>query len=87
LRFQGGHGSNREHTWRYWAWPLPVDGRLAFVCEWPEFGIDETRQSLDAALFTDALRSARPIWPNWDGGLLHIHQLGNGVVKDPPPEE
>jgi hypothetical protein len=48
---------------RWWAWPLPPGGPLEFVCEWPAFGMAETRAGIDAQLILDAARrSVRP-WP------------------------
>ena len=28
---------------RWWVWPLPPDGPLEFICQWPVYGIGETR--------------------------------------------
>lgn len=59
---RGGGGS--EHTWsmRFWLWPLPPDGPLTFVIEWPQFQIPETQASIDAAEIRTAAERARPIW-------------------------
>jgi hypothetical protein len=48
---------------RWWAWPLPPGGPLEFVCEWPEFGIAETRAGIDAQLILDAARRSVQLWP------------------------
>ena len=58
--FLGG-GGPRSHFSRWRAWPLPPPGPLESVCEWPTFGIAETRASIDAAR-----RSVRP-WPEDEG--------------------
>ena len=62
----GGSGSNLEYTWRYHASPLPTDGQLSFVCEWPEFGVEETRHQVDAVDLQAALARAEPLWPPSD---------------------
>jgi hypothetical protein len=40
---------------------------VTFVCEWPEFGIEETRHHIDAQLILDAARLATPILPRKPG--------------------
>lgn len=40
--FMGG-GGPRSFFSRWWAWPLPPAGPMEFVCEWPTYGIAETR--------------------------------------------
>jgi hypothetical protein len=47
---------------RWWAWPLPPAGRLEFVTEWAEFGITETRASIDAQLILDAAARSVQLW-------------------------
>jgi hypothetical protein len=42
---------------RWWMWPLPPAGPLEFVCEWPAFGIAESRTGIDAQLILDAAAS------------------------------
>ncbi len=49
-------GGPRSHFSRWWAWPLPPSGPLECVCEWPTFGIAETRAGIDAQLILDAAR-------------------------------
>src|SRR5256885_6760927 len=48
---------------RYWVWPLPPPGPVAFVCEWPAFGIPESRAELHARLILDAAARAVELWP------------------------
>jgi hypothetical protein len=64
--FMGG-GGPRSFFSRWWAWPLPPAGLMEFVCEWPTYGIAETRAGLDAQLILDAARRSIPLWPE-DGG-------------------
>jgi hypothetical protein len=83
LQSGGGGGGDRSFSLRYWAWPVPTAGPLAVICEWPEYDIGEIRTEVPAELFAAALDQAHPIWPDWDGGLVHIAELGNGVVGEP----
>jgi hypothetical protein len=59
-----GGGGGRRHDMSYWVWPLPPSGPLTFVCEWPRFGIRESRADVDGALIHDAARRAVPLWPD-----------------------
>jgi len=61
----GGGGDGRwEQGFR--VSPLPPEGPLAFVCEWPVAGIPETRSEIDSALVRDAAAEAVPLWPDDD---------------------
>jgi hypothetical protein len=63
LQRRGGGGTSHFQQLRWWAWPLPPVGPLKYVCQWPTYGITETRVSIDAQLILDAARrSVRP-WP------------------------
>jgi hypothetical protein len=64
--FLGG-GGPRSHFSRWWAWPLPPKGPLEFVCEWPAFGIAETRVGIEAQLIRDAAGSSIQLWPEDEG--------------------
>jgi hypothetical protein len=57
----GGGGGGR---WRQsmWIWPLPPRGRLTFVCQWPEAGIELTRAEIDAQLLLDAASRSQVIF-------------------------
>lgn len=59
----GGPRSYFSFT-RWWAWPLPPEGPLEFVCEWPIFGLAETRIGVDAQLILDAARRSVQPWPD-----------------------
>ncbi len=63
LRRGGGGGTANRQVLRFWAWPLPPPGPLEFICQWPTFGIAETRVSIDAQLILDAARRSVRIWP------------------------
>jgi hypothetical protein len=55
------------HSSRWWVWPLPPAGPVDFVCEWPVFGIPETRTTLDATPILDAARRSLQLWPENEG--------------------
>ena len=61
-------GGGGPHTFvsRWWLWPLPPAGPLEFVCEWPAFGIAESRTGIDAELILDAARRSVSLWPEDD---------------------
>jgi hypothetical protein len=63
LESGSGGGSDREYSTNYWAWPLPAEGDLRFLAEWPAFDIPETAASLDARLLADAATRAFAVWP------------------------
>jgi hypothetical protein len=64
--FAGGGGPHSFIS-RWWAWPLPPAGPLEFVCEWPAFGVAESRAGIDAQLVLDAARRSIRLWPE-NGG-------------------
>jgi hypothetical protein len=67
-----GGGSDRHYSWEYWAWPLPTDGELQFVCEWPAYGIPESFAPVDATVFVEAATRAFPVWPDDAGRASHL---------------
>lgn len=62
LMTDGGGGSGRRYEMSFWMWPLPPDGPVTFVCEWPARGIAESRTEVDARLIRDAAARAVPLW-------------------------
>jgi hypothetical protein len=64
---RGGGGSLERWQGSYWVWPLPPDGPLAFVCEWPVAAIPVTRYELDAARIRDAAARAQVLWEGGAG--------------------
>jgi hypothetical protein len=88
----GGGGGRRRHD--FWVWPLPPEGPLAFVCEWPAAGIPETRSEVDSALVRDAASHAVPLWsdtetPSDSGGWTSYgtHQVVLSAEPTSEPEE
>jgi hypothetical protein len=65
---EGGGGGGGRWRQGFWAWPLPPEGRLAFVCEWPLADIRETRSEIDSALLREAAAEATALWPDAEGG-------------------
>lgn len=68
---RGGGGG--MHTWemRFWTWPLPPAGSVAFVAEWPAEAIELTRGEIDGAVIRAAAEQAETLWP------------GSGILPDP----
>jgi hypothetical protein len=66
LTHRGGGGGDRTWNMRFWLWPLPPSGPLAFVAEWPLGGIPLTRVEVDAELILQASLTAEMLWP--EGG-------------------
>jgi hypothetical protein len=64
--FAGGGGPHSFIS-RWWTWPLPPGGPLEFVCEWPAFGIAESRTGIDGQVILDAARRSIRLWPETDG--------------------
>jgi hypothetical protein len=60
---EGGSGGGRHSRQDLWVWPLPPPGPVAFVCEWPQYGIPEARVEIDGHLIREAATEAKAIWP------------------------
>ncbi len=67
LQPRGGGGTSHSQLLRWWAWPLPPSGPLEFICQWPIYGIGETRVGIDAQLILDAARRSVQLWPEDEG--------------------
>lgn len=63
LMQRGGGGGDRRYDMRFWLWPLPPPGDLAFVTEWPEQGVELTRRAVDTTPMLEAAASAEELWP------------------------
>jgi hypothetical protein len=66
LQSRGGGGSSHAQLFQWWVWPLPPAGPLEFICQWPVYGIGETRIGIDGQLILDAARSSVQLWPEDD---------------------
>ncbi|SMH27922.1 hypothetical protein SAMN06295885_0072 [Rathayibacter oskolensis] len=60
-----GGGSDRFHTSEegLWLWPLPPEGPLELVVQWPDRGVPESRTVIDATSLRALAAEAAPIWP------------------------
>ena len=72
LEPRGGGGSDVEYEQEFWVWPLPEDGVVAFVCEWPAQGIPETRVEIEGELIAEAAARAQPVWSDLTGPTSHV---------------
>lgn len=59
---QGGSGSTGRWTQTFWLWPLPPDGPLSFVCEWPAADIGLSRANVERTLLRDAASRSQTLW-------------------------
>jgi hypothetical protein len=83
----GGGGGGRWHA-NFWVWPLPPEGPLAFVCEWPVAGIPETRREIDSAPIRDAAAAAVVLWADerrgGPGGITTFQRMRASSTSAPP---
>ena len=64
-------GTSHSQLFRWWVWPLPPTGPLEFdqfPCQWPVYGIGETRVGIDGQVILDAARRSVQLWPEDDPG-------------------
>lgn len=59
---RGGHGDDRSFENRWWIWPLPPPGPIAFVCSWPARGIDDARAVIDGDEIRACAADAEVLW-------------------------
>lgn len=57
----------RSSSMRCYVQPLPPPGSLTFICEWPAYGVPETRAEIDARQIIHASAGAVPHWPEPGG--------------------
>lgn len=60
----GGGGSSYSGSDALWLWPLPPEGPVELVMQWPALGIDETRAVLDGSSIRELAQRAAPLWPD-----------------------
>jgi hypothetical protein len=63
LMQRGGGGGGSSWDMRFWAWPLPPEGPVGFVVEWPSEGISLTRADADSTAIREAARRVQELWP------------------------
>lgn len=64
LMHGGGGGSDERYQQAFWVWPLPEDGRLRIVVEWPAFGLPVSTLDLDGPAVLAAASRARVVFPD-----------------------
>jgi hypothetical protein len=57
-----GGGSDSDASQQFWIWPIPETGDLTLVCEWPAYGIPESRLTIDGDVIRDAAARSLPVW-------------------------
>jgi hypothetical protein len=57
----GGGGGGGRWNQGFWLWPLPTDGALTFVCEWPAHGIAEARFAIPSEPIREAAGRAQVV--------------------------
>lgn len=66
VRMSGGGGSGTGDGYTMhdglWLWPLPPDGPLELVVQWPAFGLVESRVILDGGRLRALGAEARKLW-------------------------
>lgn len=62
LHQSSGGGGGGEWEQHYWLWPLPPQGLLEFVCEWPAMDVPETHVAVDPAPLRAAAKRAITLW-------------------------
>jgi hypothetical protein len=80
LQQRGGSGGQFHQQVGLQLWPLPPDGPLTLVVDWPEQGIAETRTELDGTELRAKAADAMEIWhdlpPAPEGDPAGQHGLG-----------
>ncbi len=59
--YRGGGDGNERHQ-RCWVWPLPSDGPVRLVVEWPAARVKETWGELDGAAIHTAAERSELLW-------------------------
>jgi len=66
LTLNGGGGSGGDDelagSGSLWLWPLPGEGELRLVTQWPALGIDESSLILDGGQLSAAAAGAKEFW-------------------------
>lgn len=65
---RGGGGGGRRWDHRYWIWPLPPEGPLLVVSEWPARGIAVTWYEIDGTQIRLAAQASTKLWEDDPSG-------------------
>ncbi len=76
---RGGHGGGRQSRQAFWVWPLRPPGPVAFVCEWPSYGIPESR--VGSRPVRSALRHPKPLRSGLRPGNNGGCRVGRVVIR------
>jgi hypothetical protein len=85
LDLSGGGGDRRWEQDMFLA-PLPPDGSLELVCEWPAYGIAESRAFVDLTGLAEAVGGTVELWPHqpeepWTGPRPRLGEPGEGFFR------
>jgi hypothetical protein len=58
----GGGGDGQRWEMGFWLWPLPGEGQMGFVAEWPAYGVAESRTYVDTQALREAAGRASVLW-------------------------
>lgn len=58
----GGGGGGGDWTFTHFVWPLPGEGTLTIVTEWPAYGIPLTRDEIDTGPIVEAASRAQVVF-------------------------
>jgi hypothetical protein len=58
----GGGGSTYSATDSLWVWPMPPEGSMELVMQWPALDVGERRVRLDATQTRRLALQAKPLW-------------------------
>jgi hypothetical protein len=59
---RSGGGGGKRWDFRYWVWPLPPEGALTFMCEWPARKLPPTTHDVDASEIRRAGAACKELW-------------------------
>jgi hypothetical protein len=62
LQFGSGGGGGGDWSYDVWVWPLPPEGPVTFACEWPAYGIPESRKKVEGTVLRKAAERAKPVF-------------------------
>ncbi len=62
LESRGGSSSDSETEQTFWIWPIPKEGGVDLVCEWPAHNIVESRLTIDGDSLRAAASRSVPVW-------------------------
>lgn len=62
FRTEGGGGGGDRYAQTYWIWPIPPEGPLSVVCQWPAHRIPVSRLDIDGDLIRNAAGRAQIVF-------------------------